>query len=108
MILPSNDAFIGNESGTSHRLFDANGNFIGTDFVVIGNQIQDAGSELNDESPQSVPLLGMAHNTGPDENNGVMAHPGFLPGGNILSAYPNADFQASLYPLARIRVELAE
>ncbi|MEL7328563.1 MAG: spondin domain-containing protein [Cyanobacteria bacterium J06634_6] len=108
MILPSNDAFIGNESGTSHRLFDADGNFIGTDFVVIGSQIQDAGSEINDESPESVPLLGMAHLVGPTENSTVMAHPGFEAGGNILSAFPGADFKDSLYPLARIRVELAE
>lgn len=108
MILPRNDAFIGNESGTSHRLFDANGSFIGTDFVVIGNQIQDAGSEVNDESPDSVPLLGMAHNVGPTENSAVMTHPGFLADGNILSAFPNGDFKDSLYPVARIRVERAE
>ena len=108
MILPSNDAFIGNESGTSHRLFDANGTFIGTDFVVIGNQIQDAGSEVNDESPDSVPLLGMAHNVGPVEGGTVATHPGFNAGGNILAAFPNGNFKDELYPVARIRVELAE
>lgn len=108
MILPSNDAFIGNENGTSHRLFDANGSFIGTDFVVIGNQIQDSGTEVNDESPDSVPLLGMAHNVGPTENGAVMTHAGFTPGGNILAAFPNGNFKDSLYAVARIRVELAE
>ena len=108
MILPSNDAFIGNESGTSHRLFDANGNFIGTEFVVVGNQIQDAGSEVNDESPDSVPLLGMAHNVGPVEGGTVATHPGFNAGGNILAAFPNGNLKDELNPVARIRVELAE
>lgn len=108
MILPSNDAFIGNESETAHRVFDANGEFIGTDFVVIGNQIQDSGTEVNDESPDSVPLLGMAHNVGPVENGTVGEHVGFVAGGNILSAFPGGDFKQSLYPVARIRVTLAE
>lgn len=35
MILPSNDAFISNESETAHRVFDVNGEFIGTDFVAF-------------------------------------------------------------------------
>ncbi|MGB7247902.1 MAG: spondin domain-containing protein [Phormidesmis sp.] len=108
MILPSNDGFIGNESGTSYRIFDANGDFIGTEFIVIGSQIQDAGTEVNDESPNSVPLLGMAHNVGPSENGTVAAHPGFSVGGNVLTAFPGADFTQALYPVARIRVELAE
>lgn len=108
MILPSNDGFIGNESATSHRVFDAEGNFIGADFVVTGGQVLDAGTEVNDESPESVPLLGMAHGVGPVENATVRTHPGFTPGGNILAAYPNAAFDQSLYPLARIRVTLAQ
>ena len=55
MTLPSNDGFIGNESGTAYRLFDANGDFIGADFGVIGSQIQDAGTEVNDEISENVP-----------------------------------------------------
>lgn len=35
MILPSNDAFISNESETAHRVFDVNSDFIGTDFVAF-------------------------------------------------------------------------
>jgi len=108
MILPSNDGFIGNENATSYRIFDANGEFIGTEFVVIGSQIQDAGTEINDESPESVPLLGMAHNVGPVENGTVAAHPGFDAGGTVLTAFPGADFTQNLYPVARIRVELAQ
>lgn len=109
MILPSNDGFIGNESGTAYRLFDANGDFIGADFVVIGSQIQDAGTEVNDEIAENVPVLGqMAPNTGVDENGVVMNHEGFIAGGDVLSAFPNADFEQELYPVARIRVETAQ
>ncbi|MGC1220046.1 MAG: spondin domain-containing protein [Phormidesmis sp.] len=109
MILPSNDGFIANESGTAHRVFDANGEFVATDFVVIGGQIQDAGTEVNDEVAENVPVLGqMAPNTGTDEDGVVTNHAGFAADGNVLTAFPAADFEQSLYPVARIRVELAE
>ena len=99
---------IGNEEGTSYRLFDEAGNFTGADFVVTGEQILDAGTEVNDENPLSVPLLGNADNVGPVENGTVAAHPEFNPGGNVLAAYANADFTQDAYQLARIRVELAQ
>ncbi|MEO0704476.1 MAG: spondin domain-containing protein [Cyanobacteria bacterium J06649_5] len=109
MILPSNDGFIGNESGISYRLFDANGEFIGTDFVVIGSQILDAGTETNDEAAENVPLLGQTEpDTGMTEGGTIAKHPGVAAGGDVLMAFPNADFTQGLYPLARIRVELAE
>ncbi|MEL6901775.1 MAG: spondin domain-containing protein [Cyanobacteria bacterium J06606_4] len=109
MILPSNDGFIGNESGTAHRVFDANGEFIGANFVVVGSQILDAGTEVNDEAAESVPLLGqMEPNTGTTENGVVASHPGFAAGGNVLTGFPGAAFDQPLYPVANIRVELAE
>ena len=109
MILPSNDGFIGNGDGLSYPLFDTSDNFIGIEFVVTGAQVWDAGTEVNDESPQSVPLLGDAHFVGPTENGTVMVHPGFIPGGTILQAYPQADFaQMRNMPVARINVALAQ
>ncbi len=109
MALPSNDGFIANESGTAYRVFDANGEFIGTDLVVIGSQIQDAGTEVNDELAENVPVLGqMAPDTGVSEDSVVTNHTGFAAGGNVLTAFPAADFEQSLYPVARIRVELAQ
>lgn len=47
MAVPSNDMFIGNDSPTSHPLFDAGGNFVGQNFTVTGSQIWDAGTEVN-------------------------------------------------------------
>lgn len=109
MILPSNDAFIGSESSTGYRVFDVEGNFIGTEFIVIGSQIQDAGTETNDEVAENVPLIGqMNPNTGTAEGGKIAKHPGFAAGGNILTAFPNADFTQETYPIARVRVELAE
>ncbi len=49
MVIPSNDAFIGNDNPTAYELFDAAGNFTGPlTITVFGSQIWDAGSEVND------------------------------------------------------------
>ncbi len=109
MILPSNDGFIGNESASGYRVFDVEGNFIGTEFIVIGSQIQDAGTEVNDEVAANVPLLGqMEPDSGTVEGGTIVKHVGFNEGGSILTAFPNADFTQATYPIARIRVVLAE
>ncbi len=109
MIVPSNDAFIGNENPTAIEIFDRQGHFKGADVVINGNGIWDAGTEVNDEMPQNTALLGqMMPNVGDTEGEMVMQHGGFMPGGNILSAFPKADFQMSSsanYSLVRIRVE---
>ncbi|MBE9050009.1 spondin domain-containing protein [Nostocales cyanobacterium LEGE 11386] len=109
MIVPSNDAFIANDNPLAFRIFDDFGNFLGADFIVSGNRIWDAGTEVNDEIPENTALLGQTTpNTGVTENGVVTQHPGFLPGGNILSAFPNADFTtlaSPSYQVVRIRVE---
>ena len=48
MAVPSNDFFIGNDSPTAMRLFDAAGNLVLSSFTVKARQIWDAGSELFD------------------------------------------------------------
>lgn len=52
MLVPTNDTFIGNDSGTAHQIFDSSGNFLGTNGVfeifVTGSNIYDAGTEVND------------------------------------------------------------
>jgi hypothetical protein len=47
MVVPSNDAFIGNDNPLAHELFDAGGNFVGQDFTLVGSSIWDAGTEVN-------------------------------------------------------------
>jgi hypothetical protein len=47
MVVPSNDYFIGNDSGTQYRVFDDQGNFIPTVITQRGRDIWDAGSEVD-------------------------------------------------------------
>jgi hypothetical protein len=116
-VFPSNDAFISNEKPI--EIFDANGKFIGADLIILGNQVWDAGTEVNDENRANV---GFPSETGVDfnvlgrgipENGTVQPHPGFKNlgaggffdytlGGNQLFA--NADFKASGYQVARIKI----
>ncbi|MGK7956450.1 MAG: spondin domain-containing protein [Crocosphaera sp.] len=113
MGLPSNDAFIANDDPLTFKVFDDNGKFIGADFIVTGNQLWDAGVEVNDEIfPNTAALGQISPNTGVDENGIVTLHPGVIPGGNILAARPNTpstDFfldpdNRANYVIARIQV----
>ncbi|MEA5532676.1 spondin domain-containing protein [Crocosphaera sp. XPORK-15E] len=111
MVIPSNDAFIANGNPLAHRIFDDLGNFIGADFILLGSNILDGGTEVNDEIPANTAFFGQATpNTGVDENGVVTLHGGFIPGGPILSTprFANADFTAPGYQVARIRVELVQ
>jgi hypothetical protein len=47
----------------------------------------------------------MMPNTGVTENGVVMPHSGFQPMGNILGAFPNADFTAPGYQMAQITLQ---
>lgn len=47
MVVPSNDAFLGNDSPTAVELFDAGENFVASDFMIVGSDIWDAGTEVN-------------------------------------------------------------
>ncbi|MEM7517164.1 MAG: spondin domain-containing protein [Planctomycetota bacterium] len=112
MILPSNDAFIANGSPVAHRMFDDNGMFIASDFFVGGNEINDAGTEVNDEIPMNTAFFGqMAPDTGVEEGGVVFNHLGFNARGTggILDdfRYRNADFLAPGYPLLRFQFRSA-
>lgn len=86
MLLPSNDAFVANGNSEAIRIFDEQGNFIGADFIIAGNQVLDAGTEVNDEAENSTAFFGQSvANTGIEQNGVVQLHPGFIQGGRILS-----------------------
>ncbi|MGL6076730.1 MAG: spondin domain-containing protein [Fimbriiglobus sp.] len=109
MILPSNDAFIGNPTGIP--LFTSTGQLItrqGTTALrVLGSQVWDAGTEVNDEVPMNTAFFGQSSpNTGVVENGMVALHPGFVSGGNILSTprFADANFLAPGYEVAVIEV----
>ena len=76
MVIPSNDAFIGNDSPMAYRLFDSDGDFVGPiSITVMGNHVLDAGTEDNTETDAAF-FDQMAPNTGMTSNGVVSMHPG--------------------------------
>ena len=116
MVIPSNDAFIGNDDPQVIDLFDAEGNLIeragDNAFIVTGDDVYDAGTEENDEVPENTAALAQAApNTGVTEGGVIRQHEGFQgsarlggPIGNILTARPNADFTVPGAEIARIEI----
>lgn len=107
MILPSNDFFIANGNPLAHKIFDDDGTFIGADFIELGEDVLDAGTEVNDEIPENTAFFGQSvPDTGVVEGGVIQAASGFIEGGAILSSddFANADFTAEGYEVARIRV----
>lgn len=108
MVIPSNDAFVSNGNPTVHRIFDPDGNFTPVTFYVLGAEVLDAGTEVNDELESSTAALGQAApDTGTDENGVVTTHPGHLEGGRILAARDDGQFIAPGYRLAKVTIDLA-
>jgi hypothetical protein len=123
MIIASNDAFVANGNPLAHSIFDGGGNFLGADFIVLGSQVWDAGTEVNDELPANTAFLAQSvDDTGVVENGLVHLHPGFrgsfanpagpasiLGGTNGLGVFfdpINADFTRGGYQVARVTVTL--
>ncbi|MGJ8640610.1 MAG: spondin domain-containing protein [Opitutaceae bacterium] len=74
MLLPSNDAFIGNGDPLANELFDAMGTFNGPlTITLFGSNVYDAGSELNDTFGAPFSMIG---GTSTDTNVGVSIHAG--------------------------------
>ncbi|TWT88776.1 Spondin [Pseudobythopirellula maris] len=75
MVIPSNDAFIGNNNPIGYELFNAMGEFIGpTTIEIHGDMIWDSGTEVNNTAGAAFSEFGMDMAT--DEGGTVMAHPG--------------------------------
>ena len=116
MVIPSNDAFIGNDSPTELALFDAAGRLIqrtgSTAYIVTGDEVWDSGTEVNDEIPGNTAALAQAApNTGVTENGVIHRHAGFQgsaalggPIGNVLTAHPGGDFTLPGSQLPRIEI----
>ncbi len=78
MIIPSNDAFIGNHNPWAIELFDAAGYFKGKQVVtILGSMVWDAGTELNTEMDAAF-INQTAPNTGEPTVSPILPHPGFL------------------------------
>ncbi len=109
MVIPSNDAFVGNGDPVAYPIFDASGTVVATDFFIVGSWVRDAGTEVNDELPANTAFFGQATpDTGTDEGGVVADHPGFNPvgSGGILDdpMFAGADFTVAGYPIAKVSV----
>lgn len=116
MLIPSNDAFIGNDAANAYALFDIAGHFNTLDILVLGSSVWDAGTEAN--RGYGAPfLLGADGELRVDENSVIGLHSGLavLPGGlaiiggNTPAGYTidqaAADFTAQGFEVARITVK---
>lgn len=109
MVIPSNDAFIGNEN--PQVVFTAGGDFVGTDLLFTGGDVLDAGSELNNEDPFYMAGPGSANNPGADEGGVVGPHAGYAPAGSggVLDTdgFGQADFTRydGNYPVLRVSIQ---
>jgi hypothetical protein len=121
MVVPSNDAFIGNHNPWAIELFDAAGNFKGKQVITVpGSMVWDAGTELNTEMDAAF-INQTGPNTGVTTACPVLPHPGYLnsyanPGGDpIILGGMNAagtlidpvgaDFTLPYAVVARITIE---
>jgi len=108
MVIPSNDAFIANEDSKACEIVDCNGKFVGANIIVLGSEVHDAGTEVNDEAPLHAAGAGpvFLFDAGVAEKGVVHRHEGYKPGGTILSnpMWANADFTVPDYRVARITV----
>ncbi|MGA9827115.1 MAG: spondin domain-containing protein, partial [Rhodanobacteraceae bacterium] len=76
MVVPSNDAFVGNDDPEAYPVFNDDGSVRSFDIVVNGNQVRDAGTEVNNEMDAAF-LNQTAPDTGETEGGVVMPHPGY-------------------------------
>jgi hypothetical protein len=74
MVIPSNDAFIGNEDPLAYRIYQNDGTFAGPLTIdIVGSDIWDAGTEVNDTLGAAFSTIGgMAS----DEGGVLHAHSG--------------------------------
>ncbi|MDQ8196726.1 spondin domain-containing protein [Pelagicoccus enzymogenes] len=104
MVIPSNDAFLGNDM--AHMLFDGSGNFTGNiSFDLYGRNVWDAGTEANDTFGAAFSTLG---GTGTPTSLTVEQHGGLVnfEGSQLPAGLGtlNTTFGSDT-PLARISVE---
>ena len=124
MVVPSNDAFIGNDHPMANPIFDEQGSFIGpVNVKLYGHHVWDAGTEANTETEAAF-FDQMTPDTGDTTTEPVSPHPGFNgsfgnPSGmpqNILGGTNGpgidfdevaADFSIPGSPIAEIRLSRA-
>ncbi len=116
MIIPSNDAFIGNEDPLAYQVFDEAGNAIADELVIdiFASDIWDSGTEVNDGQGAAGFSLGLNGDGGTstdDLSSTVAPHPDLLE--NILGfqTAAGADITDALTaeePIARITITVGD
>ena len=115
MLFPTNDGFIGNDDPLAIEIFNNQGEFLGAEFIIMGTDVLDGGTEVNDESPETLFYTLDTFGNSVDENGVIQPFPvpGFLPpgsgglldfefNGNLIAS--NADFTVPNYPIARLTI----
>lgn len=121
MIIPSNDGFWCYDIPVAYQIFDSDDNIIARTIQIMGTDVWDDGTEVNDEIPANTAFLAQASpNTSTAENGVVAIQPSFMaPGlGAILDAtsiapsvpitFTSADFSESVYRLAEISMSVVD
>ncbi|MEX0323739.1 MAG: spondin domain-containing protein [Puniceicoccaceae bacterium] len=74
MVIPSNDTFMGNDDAMAIELFDENGAFLGPRYLMVsGDQVWDAGTEVNDPTDGPAFVMGQDGAAGTSEGSTIMA-----------------------------------
>ncbi|MCH6258507.1 spondin domain-containing protein [Puniceicoccaceae bacterium K14] len=106
MLLPSNDAFFGNDDAMGYELFDINGDFnYGFEVNIYGSDIWDSGTEENDGMGAPFSMIG---GVSTDTVNGVVAqHAGLdnFIGTNLGNGNPLGSAFSANTALVRITAE---
>jgi len=103
MVIPSNDAFIGNLFSRENPVFDYGGRVRPTTITVYGNDIYDAGTEVND--PQGGAAFSTEGGESADENGVIHRHQGldnFVGTGTLTGSLMQAF--SGRTPIARISI----
>ena len=83
MVIPSNDAFIGNSDPQAYPIFDENGALTQDRILIAHQTVYDAGTEVNDEVPENTAFLAQAApDTGESEGGVIQRHSGFAAQGS--------------------------
>lgn len=104
MVIPSNDAFFGNEDPSQHLLFNADGSFAGPMTIdIFGNGVYDAGTEQNTGMGAAFSAVGGLET---DENGTVGLHAGLgnFVGTDTAAGTTIANDLSAAEPLARIQI----
>jgi hypothetical protein len=95
----------------AYQIFDADALFMPVEIMVKGSEVNDAGTEVNDELPSNTAFFGQATpDTGDVEGGVVTSHAGYMGAGQggILDdpKFANVNFMAADYMVMKIVVDL--